>query len=88
MLRQVRMTQRAIKQVLTERYYSWRDAEIISKEDPEINPSGEGPTYVPRDFVEEHLPDEVEQIEAAEEEQKAVRPEPTADGTPGARLNA
>lgn len=87
MLGQVRMTQRAIKQVLTERYYSWRDAEVIAKEDPEINVSGEGPAYVPRDFVEE-LPEEVEQIEAAQLEQEAVHPEPVLEGKPETRLNA
>jgi large subunit ribosomal protein L47 len=54
----VRRTQRAIKQVLTERFYSWRDAEAIAKNDPEIDLSGEGPTYVPSDFVEEDVPEE------------------------------
>lgn len=44
------MTQRGIKQVLTERYYAWRDAEIVAKDDPEVNLSGEGPAYNPRDF--------------------------------------
>ena len=32
---QVRMTQKAIKQVLTERYYSWQEAELLAQEDPE-----------------------------------------------------
>lgn len=49
----MRRTQRAIKQVLTERYYSWRDAETVAKNDPEINLSGEGPLYQPVDFMEE-----------------------------------
>lgn len=47
------MTQRAIKQVLTERYYSWRDAEGIAKDDPEVNLSGDGPVYTPSEFMEE-----------------------------------
>jgi large subunit ribosomal protein L47 len=54
----VRRTQRAIKQVLTERYYSWRDAEVVAKEDPEIDLSGEGPAYVPVDFEEDVLLEE------------------------------
>jgi len=66
----VRRTQRAIKQVLTERYYSWRDAEVIAKEDPEINYSGEGPVYLPRDLEEEVVPEQEAEAEA--------RPAPTA----------
>lgn len=54
----MRRTQRAIKQVLTERYYSWRDAEAIAKDDPEVDLSGNGPTYTPSDFVEEDVPEE------------------------------
>jgi large subunit ribosomal protein L47 len=46
------MTQRGIKQALTERYYSWRDAETIAKSDPEIDLSGSGPIYNPSDFEE------------------------------------
>ncbi|KAF8863279.1 54S ribosomal protein L4, mitochondrial [Acephala macrosclerotiorum] len=64
----VRRTQRAIKQVLTERYYSWRDAEVVAKNDPEINLSGQGPLYQPVDFMEEEPPAEI----AAEPE---VKPE-------------
>jgi large subunit ribosomal protein L47 len=52
------MTQRAIKQVLTERYYSWRDAEVIAKDDPEINLSGNGPAYTPTDLVEDDVLEE------------------------------
>lgn len=44
---------RAIKQALTERYYSWREAEEIAKEDPEVNLSGDGAAYVPVDFIED-----------------------------------
>ena len=47
------MTQRAIKQALTERYYSWRDAEEIAKNDPEINLGGDGPVYTPSEFMDE-----------------------------------
>lgn len=87
----VRLTQRAIKQVLTERYYSWRDAEDIAKEDPEINLSGEGPTYTPRDFVEEDVMDE-EQFEAAEgsgrQSGQPVQRDVVPEGKPESRPNA
>lgn len=49
----MRLTQRAIKQALTERYYSWREAEDLAKKDGEINLSGDGPAYVPGDFIED-----------------------------------
>jgi large subunit ribosomal protein L47 len=38
---------------LTERYYAWRDAEAIAKNDPEIDLSGNRPIYTPSDFLEE-----------------------------------
>jgi len=87
----VRLTQRAIKQVLTERYYSWRDAENIAKDDPEINLSGEGPTYIPSDFVEEDVMEE-EQFEAAEgsegQPEQEVQPEIVPEWKPESRPNA
>jgi large subunit ribosomal protein L47 len=49
----VRLTQRAIKQALTERYYAWRDAEVIAKDDPEIDLSGNVPIYTPSEYFEE-----------------------------------
>lgn len=53
---------RGIKQALTERYYSWREAEEVAQQDPEVNLSGDGPAYVPVDFIEEEdaLTDESE----------------------------
>ncbi|KAE8443813.1 54S ribosomal protein L4 mitochondrial [Mollisiaceae sp. DMI_Dod_QoI] len=71
----VRRTQRAIKQVLTERFYSWRDAEAVAKNDPEINLSGSGPLYQPVDFIEEEPSTDV----TAEPEVKSVQaPAPNA----------
>lgn len=55
---QVRWTQRAIKQVLTERFYSWEEAEKLAKTDPEIDLSGNGPIYTPSDFIDEGVVDE------------------------------
>lgn len=87
----VRLTQRAIKQVLTERFYSWRDAEAIAQNDPEINLSGDGPLYVPSDFVEEDIMEE-EQFEAAEgsegEAEQQIQPEVTPEAKPEPRPNA
>ncbi|CZT03771.1 hypothetical protein WAI453_009038 [Rhynchosporium graminicola] len=54
----VRWTQRAIKQVLTERYYSWQLAEQLAKTDPEIDLSGNGPLYNPKLFEEEYEAEE------------------------------
>jgi large subunit ribosomal protein L47 len=50
---------------LTERYYSWRDAEDIARNDPEIDLSGNGPLYTPTNFMEEEVPlEEVEDDKA------------------------
>ncbi|KAH6690366.1 50S ribosomal protein L4 [Plectosphaerella plurivora] len=43
----VQTTMKAIKHVLTERYYAWEDAYQLAHEDPEINLSGKGPAYKP-----------------------------------------
>jgi large subunit ribosomal protein L47 len=73
---QVRRTQNAIKQVLTERFYSWRDAEAIAKNDPEVDLSGEGPTYTPSDFVEEDVPEEEVSLESEVQPEQNIPPEP------------
>lgn len=71
----MRRTQRAIKQVLTERYYSWQDAEAIAKNDPEVNLSGEGPTYNPTDFVDEYIAEE-EALESDVKPEESIPLEP------------
>jgi large subunit ribosomal protein L47 len=50
---QVKKTQKSIKQVLTERYYSWQDAQDVAKSDAEVDLSGEGPAYTPSDYFVE-----------------------------------
>ncbi|CCF45257.1 hypothetical protein CH063_14395 [Colletotrichum higginsianum] len=40
-------TMKAIKHVLTERFYVWEDARRLAEEDPEIDLSGEGEAYKP-----------------------------------------
>jgi large subunit ribosomal protein L47 len=74
----VRRTQRAIKQVLTERYYSWQDAEAIAKNDLEVDLSGEGPTYNPTDFVEKYVPEEEVSLESGVEPEQDIPLEPEA----------
>ncbi len=59
----MRWTQRSIKQVLTERYYSWREADILAKSDPEIDLSGEGPVYTPMEFEEDVEEAELEEAQ-------------------------
>lgn len=72
----MRRTQKAIKQVLTERFYSWRDAEAIAKNDPEVDLSGEGPTYTPSDFVEEDVPEVEVSLESEVQPEQNIPPEP------------
>lgn len=51
---------KAIKHVLTERYYLWEDAYELAREDRDINLSGEGDVYSPMEdagvFEEEVSP--------------------------------
>lgn len=69
----MRNTQRAIKQVLTERYYSWQEAQELAKTDEEVNLSGEGPAYTPTEFFEEEeLP--VEEIPVDQAKAPEARP--------------
>lgn len=74
----MRWTQRAIKQVLTERYYSWRDAELIAQKDPEIDLSGNGPLYSPMNFE----PDDTVPESGAESEQDLLRDIPPEELKP------
>lgn len=77
----MRRTQRAIKQVLTERFYSWRDAEEVAKNDIEISLDGDGPIYVPQAFEEESLNVAAsgEELVAAKHAQNKVQKEPAVD---------
>lgn len=51
--RQVKLTMRAIRHVLTERFYTWEDAVELAKTDPEINLAGTGSAYTPGAFLED-----------------------------------
>lgn len=48
----VKATMRGIKHALTERYYAWEEARELSKHDPEIDLSGQGPLYSPKSSFE------------------------------------
>ncbi|TVY29529.1 54S ribosomal protein, mitochondrial [Lachnellula hyalina] len=78
--RVVRVTMRGIKQALTERYYSWREAEKVAQQDPEVNLSGDGPAYMPVDFIEEEdaFTDESEYDPSPETGAALDLPEPEA----------
>ncbi|TLD09204.1 uncharacterized protein PgNI_07544 [Pyricularia grisea] len=73
----VKQTMRAIKHVLTERYYTWEDARKLAMEDPEINLSGKGPIYTPSlhfesadtsSYIEEPAADHLETPETSGQE--------------------
>ncbi|KAI9774671.1 MAG: 54S ribosomal protein L4 mitochondrial [Geoglossum simile] len=51
----IRRTQRSIKHVLTERWYSWEDARKIARTDSEVDLSGDGPAYTPLDLEDDVL---------------------------------
>ena len=65
---------RAIKQVLTERYYSWQDAEKLAKEDPEFDFSGNGPLWTPGDYLEDVSEENMEFESEAEEVDATLEP--------------
>ncbi|KAF8464034.1 mitochondrial 39-S ribosomal protein L47 (MRP-L47)-domain-containing protein [Kalaharituber pfeilii] len=72
--REIARTQRAIKHVLTERYYAWQEALMLAKSDLEINMTGNGPVYKPRALEEStpDLPDEVSELPKGASEGKAT----------------
>ncbi|RYO77042.1 hypothetical protein DL766_006876 [Monosporascus sp. MC13-8B] len=51
-LAEVRKTMKAIRHALTERYYLWEDARELAESDPEIDLSGNGEAYKPRNYFE------------------------------------
>jgi large subunit ribosomal protein L47 len=69
---------RAIKHVLTERFYVWEDAVEEAKKDPEVNLAGDGPAFTPRDYLEEGDVEEAAgAAEAAEETTEKTEPATT-----------
>ncbi|KAK4100838.1 MRP-L47-domain-containing protein [Parathielavia hyrcaniae] len=76
--REVRATMRAIKHTLTERLYTWEDAVKLAENDPEVDLTGQGPAFVPRDYLEEG------ETAAAEGEQQVAEAAETAQNTQAA----
>jgi len=54
---QVRLTMKAIKGVLTTRWYAWEAARVAAMEDEEVNlyadPEKDQPAYLPKPMTEE-----------------------------------
>ncbi|KAM0381057.1 hypothetical protein ACHAPY_005257 [Fusarium culmorum] len=71
----VMKTQRAIKHVLTERYYTWQDAVDVAMNDPEINfEGGDGQAYTPSAYEDETNAAEWTQSGAESEAAKQIDP--------------
>ncbi|KAK0735892.1 mitochondrial 39-S ribosomal protein L47 (MRP-L47)-domain-containing protein [Apiosordaria backusii] len=60
--REVRITMRGIKHVLTERFYAWEDAVKLAENDPEVNLSGKGKAFTPKEYLEEEEGVAVEEV--------------------------
>jgi large subunit ribosomal protein L47 len=71
-------TMKAIKHVLTERYYLWEDAHRLARTDKEINLDGTGDAYTPIEDQEvlEEEEEEEKQLRAASREAKSPNPAP------------
>lgn len=74
---------RGIKHVLTERFYAWEDAVKLAESDPEIDLSGKGRAFTPKEFLEEEAADAKvvdylveEEVAEVKAEEKAVVPPP------------
>ncbi|EFQ27625.1 uncharacterized protein GLRG_02769 [Colletotrichum graminicola M1.001] len=67
-------TMKAIKHVLTERFYVWEDARRLAEEDPEVDLSGEGEAYTPLSGYEDPTSNKylTEDVEVAAVESPAV----------------
>ncbi|KAK4126330.1 MRP-L47-domain-containing protein [Parathielavia appendiculata] len=79
--REVRATMRAIKHTLTERFYTWEDAVKLAENDPEVDLTGNGPAFVPRDYLEEG------ETAAVEGEQQIAETAQNAEAAPAAALD-
>lgn len=52
---------RSIKHTLTERWYLWEDARKLAENDPEIDLTNPTNPFTPKDYLEEHEYEEVEE---------------------------
>ncbi|OJD37499.1 50s ribosomal protein l4 [Diplodia corticola] len=67
--KEVKLTMRAIKHTLTERWYAWENAREVAASDEEVNLSGRGPAYSPA--VEDAFESEIEEADAEKETKDA-----------------
>ncbi|RYP37200.1 hypothetical protein DL767_003019 [Monosporascus sp. MG133] len=76
-LAEVRKTMKAIRHALTERYYLWEDARVLAESDPEIDLSGNGEAYKPRNYfeAEEALDSEKQAVEESSQEGQPLESE-------------
>ncbi|RYP68307.1 hypothetical protein DL769_005531 [Monosporascus sp. CRB-8-3] len=76
-LAEVRKTMKAIRHALTERYYLWEDARVLAESDPEIDLSGNGEAYKPRNYfeAEEALDAEKQAVEEGSQESQPLESE-------------
>ncbi|KAI5251628.1 MRP-L47-domain-containing protein [Aureobasidium subglaciale] len=68
---QVKLTQRAIKHVLTERWYAWEDARMLAEQDPSVNlyPDPGEPSYTPDQDAFEKYEEPQETVSAQQDGQ-------------------
>ncbi|KAK1997165.1 MRP-L47-domain-containing protein [Colletotrichum falcatum] len=77
-------TMKAIKHVLTERFYVWEDARRLAEQDPEVDLSSEVEPYKPRSGYEEDVPSNkylAEDAEAAAVDSPVVEAPPAEPET-------
>ncbi|EKG10128.1 Ribosomal protein L47 mitochondrial [Macrophomina phaseolina MS6] len=73
--KEIKLTMRAIKHTLTERWYAWENARVEAVVDPEVDLSGKGPAFTPvvEDAFENDAEGDDEAVVAeAEQEVKAA----------------
>ncbi|KAK1755767.1 mitochondrial 39-S ribosomal protein L47 (MRP-L47)-domain-containing protein [Echria macrotheca] len=89
----VKKTMQGIKHVLTERQYAWEDAVKLAETDPEIDLSGEGPVFTPKEYLEaedvlvesetaESTNDSTEPSKAVPSETTPLEPNPQSSTAP------
>jgi hypothetical protein len=78
---QVRRTQRAIKQALTERFYSWDEARKLARDDPEVDLSGENQAYTPGNALEDEYEEDNGYMGETSGERKVLEETPGATGS-------
>lgn len=73
---------RAIKHVLTERFYAWEDAVKLAEKDPEVNLTGNGPAFTPSNYLEHSDATSEGEVAAEDAEGTTEKAESTATTSP------